>query len=1416
MNSKVVSNYNNNINNINPNYLKESQIKEEPSRKNTDNSSIMKTLETNYLKKKKPFRATGLLNKSQLKLASFIKNHKDVTLQGTKRFMDKSGEYYLKNVQMQNRRQDFKFHKRNSLNDPQNLENCLNGNLLKIKKRASKIVTLLPENSLTPIPKKEGINKTGFANGYKKKELNDAQRTAVFIRRLEYATTMKKNLMKDNDDKVYEDKVILIQEWWRTMVKIIKLQKNVRGFIFRKKLMNNLEHQEKMYQFITEFDNIYSYHLFRQFMDNLKKKRDYEKAKYMEKCEDFGEKIENLEKMHNLKNLRKCLDKWNKINKRQKKLALDNLCNKLNNVMTIKLQKQKLDILKKIENKSKKEEELLDDKIKNFREKKTKEKFIKNLIRNHKLNKVLNKLNDKNNKNNLQDAFDKLKKINNLSKATEKLDKLMDDKAMKNALHDLRTIYFVEKLNDAIEKHNDKIDDEGKTDLFNKLKDINKKQKMKNVLDKWNKVSNELNERRNIINKLIKYKKDELAKKAQEERNKLSVESGINDLQLIPEKKPELINFKFGDTEERLPKIGDMDILQNQLNNITIYNNIKKLKKYFDKWKSFIKKEKIKRDLIKIQKKKILGDKLRSTVNNRQKINNENILRKYFNKWKEITDKINQENLENFVKKLNDILSKSQKESIDELKKDAFETLQKNNDIMKGVEQLQKFMDNKPLKDAFNTLKKNAGMSEGFRLLDKICTKKEQSHKKELLDKLQKNNDIQKAAEMLDKLISDKIKKDVLEDLVKKSKQEKGMEILDEVIDHKLIKDAFERLRLNNNIKKACEILERIINEKLKEDTWKKLISMDFVDLLEDYENKLDKIKKQKKEKIYSVINKFKKLKKNENQNLLNKYLNKWNDIATRRKIKDDLVEKSLKKKAFDKWKNMKELKDIMEEMQEYNQRKKKEKERQNLLKNSRRKKLLGKSFKKAEKDNLNNLRKYFDIWKQKNKNIQQKERSAKNLLNIYKTSENNLLKEYLNKWSSNAKNKQEEPENELPKYKKKQKFKEKEIIIEEENNEFNPTYYTSKKNIFKSKLIPYKRNQNKENELMEQSQGLNYIEAEENEAPKIIKNLMKLNKYELEDNNSSSNEDTIPGQGETLVQKEKVTGEPRNYTSQSFFIDKNIQNNLINSKNYEINSYNKNILPMKMKGDFLSLIEQNPKILEQKNPRIQVTNATCDLDQIINNEENTDNDLNPEEIDNEIEKLNDNFIINKNKVLSKVIKNCDNDLYASKKPFKAKKDKWYSVGIPLNNNEAKWEFLNNIKGERGKNNMNKFELIQKETEPIKEDINYNKRSWAKRNNVNTTKNKDTSFKLREINFLQYYRSPMKSPRNGDNPSEIIRYDRLRNPQKRKNTNNLLMNNSAEKRNLKNKYYIDRSHGKIELGPKIKTIDYDNYNDDSD
>ncbi len=66
---------------------------------------------------------------------------------------------------------------------------------------------------------------------------------------------------------------------------------------------------------------------------------------------------------------------------------------------------------------------------------------------------------------------------------------------------------------------------------------------------------------------------------------------------------------------------------------------------------------------------------------------------------------------------------------------------------------------------------------------------------------------------------------------------------------------------------------------------------MDFINLLEHYKNKSDKNKKQKEEKYLMAFNDLKKLKSNERQNLLNKHLDKWNDIATRRKIKDKFVE---------------------------------------------------------------------------------------------------------------------------------------------------------------------------------------------------------------------------------------------------------------------------------------------------------------------------------------------------------------------------------------------------------------------------------------------------------------------------------------------------------------------------------------------
>jgi hypothetical protein len=215
-------------------------------------------------------------------------------------------------------------------------------------------------------------------------------------------------------------------------------------------------------------------------------------------------------------------------------------------------------------------------------------------------------------------------------------------------------------------------------------------------------------------------------------------------------------------------------------------------------------------------------------------------------------------------------------------------------------------------------------------------------------------------------------------------------------------------------------------------------------------------------------------------------------------------------------------------------------------------------------------------------------------------------------------------------------------------------------------------------------------------------------------------------------------------------------------------------------------------------------------------NSETTEDELNSEEVNYEMEKLSNNFIIDKSRVLTKVIKNCDKDLYAAQRPFKVKKDQWYSVSIPLNNNEAKWEFLNNIKGERDRNNLNKFELIQNEDEPAKEvkeneEVNpYSTKTF--RSDRKKSAIKDNSYRLREMNFTQYYRSPIKTPTAGGENEKSLFSNRI-NRVKRTDRKEFRPFLNSYSRNWRNRNYfgsnnIDRSRRKIELDPKFRSIDF--------
>ena len=228
---------------------------------------ISQIIEQNKMGKK----PVTLLNKAQLQLASYIKEHSDVNLKGTKRFTDKSGEYYLKNILLGRKDLNKKFLQRLSLTRPQNILDCIEKakGAQVIAKRANKIITVLPENSLTPIPFKNDVK-----NEVDKKMLNDAERTAVFIRRNEYgkgvfnnnnyvSNNIKKNIFV-NDEML--EKIIEIQKWWKMMFKIILIQKNFRGYLFRKQLMSILDFQEKIIDKLSFIHQLHKKILFNRFI----------------------------------------------------------------------------------------------------------------------------------------------------------------------------------------------------------------------------------------------------------------------------------------------------------------------------------------------------------------------------------------------------------------------------------------------------------------------------------------------------------------------------------------------------------------------------------------------------------------------------------------------------------------------------------------------------------------------------------------------------------------------------------------------------------------------------------------------------------------------------------------------------------------------------------------------------------------------------------------------------------------------------------------------------------------------------------------------------------------------------------------------------------------------------------------------
>ena len=1032
-----------------------------------------------------------------------------MTLEGTKRFMDKSGEYYLKNIQLQNKRKD---NKRKSLNKPLNLENCLNKkDINKIKRKASKIVTLLPENSLTPIPKKKGVKEDNVANIYDKKELDEAQRTARFIRRMEYSTSMKRQKIENKNMKEQAKKIGLIQQWWKAMFKIIKLQKNLRGFLFRKKLMNNLEHQEKLYQFINEFDNILSYHLYKQFMDNLKKKRDYENSKLMEKCEDFNEKLDNLEKMHNYKNFKDCFKKWKEDTKNKRKQALEHLINKLENILENKKKEEKKNAFDKLIENIKEKEKRLNDKINKFREKQAMKKFFNDLIKLHK-----------------------------------------------------------------------------------EKQDLKNKEIMRKYLIKWKNVVDDMNKRKKIIEKLKRYKENEIKKKKEEEKNKLVISSGINDFEVLTDNK---------NINNESPK--DNKIFISPQNEINILMEPQKKLLLSQNYQSF---SLIASDSIKF--------KFSEPAKNSPKLNN------------------------NFLIQLDNV-----------------ETIIKN--IEKEKEEKDLINKKKCKDDALNKL---------MEILEKAQNESDKEIKRQVLDKLNRNINMGKLAKILDDYFK------------KRAEKDKNIEV----------RESFHFLKKYENENTFKQIL---------------LISKQY-----DEEIKDEKEKENENEKSEDNLN----------QNNL-KVIQKKNILFTIKKEEQkepDAQQSSPKKRiAY----------------------------RRSPLK----------SYSKNKNLNKKRLKKALDKWRSNsmlmNKDIYDKyqRKVLQDLIKVYQKGKDNLIKKYFDKWKNVENEEDNNDNNEILKYKKKPKMEFKSDIIEEyeqetikDNDTFKPIYVLPKENLHKKifdnpnidesvhesmdsnnimgKVIPYVKKYGQRNE--NNKDNSNYDNEKEMNGLNEYNNIQN-NKDNYKNGHSSDNssEESYLS-GITLIQNRKEIKLPRNYISQSYFIDKPLPNPISNgNNNTKMDIYKINQIPNMMKGDFGNFLENNPKIFRKKNPRIQVTRSTCDLSNEINNNPNINNDI----------------IINNNKVLSRIVKKCDYDLYANQKS-KSKRDKWYSMSIPLNQ-------INQVKQIPDYKTNNKNEMIEK-NENDKMYYNYKPiKSYANIHRENNRRRENNDYTLQEMNCSQFYRSPMRS-----------------------------------------------------------------------
>ena len=214
----------------------------------------------------------NLLRRCQMKYNSFIKKNRDVTMYGTKRYENKSGSYYLQNLSKDHMNQksiaSLKINNKNQYN--KNKEHIyFNSNKDIIQSKKKTIPKELNQNTTTE------KHKTKMKEEHEKKNAFNTIGNTKFLRRYQYSNNITQKQIKQykemkKKDKIFLDKLKFIQIWWKTIFQVIKIQKYIRGYLYRTKLISSLEEKEdyidKVLYMIKAIKKIYLFRLYNQLV----------------------------------------------------------------------------------------------------------------------------------------------------------------------------------------------------------------------------------------------------------------------------------------------------------------------------------------------------------------------------------------------------------------------------------------------------------------------------------------------------------------------------------------------------------------------------------------------------------------------------------------------------------------------------------------------------------------------------------------------------------------------------------------------------------------------------------------------------------------------------------------------------------------------------------------------------------------------------------------------------------------------------------------------------------------------------------------------------------------------------------------------------------------------------------------------